>query len=129
MSAVAPVREDDVADRTTTANDTMKPAGDHDSQSDDEVAENADHDAGQSEVAQYVDNPQDSAVPTSTKAKKKKKKSKSKKSGGAAGAAGAADADAEAAKIKIARNKHMRFISSYHVRLKCYIASMRTAFA
>jgi hypothetical protein len=123
MSTVAAVHEDDSKDSATTANDTMKNAGDYDSQEDDEVADtagNAGHDNAEPETAQDVDTAQTPAANTSQKAKKKKKKSKSKKSGAAAGAAGATDADAEAAKIKIARNKHMRFISSYHVRLIRY---------
>lgn len=49
---------------------------------------------------------------------KKKKKKKSKKAGGASKDAtpSVSAADTEAARIRIARNKHMRFISSYHVR-------------
>lgn len=44
-----------------------------------------------------------------TATKKKKKKSKAKK------APQATEAELEAGRIKISRNKHMRFISSYHV--------------
>lgn len=42
--------------------------------------------------------------------KKKKKKPRAKKP------VQASDAEIEAGRIKISRNKHMRFISSYHVR-------------
>lgn len=132
MNTVAPGHEDASKDITSSANDTIKNAGDHDSQEDDEVAEtagNAGHDGEQPETAQDTDAVQDPAANTSQKPKKKKKKSKSKKSGAAAGTAGATDADAEAAKIKIARNKHMRFISSYHVCPDSCTEQLRTTFA
>jgi hypothetical protein len=45
--------------------------------------------------------------------KKRKKKNRAKK------AAQATEAEIEAGRIKISRNKHMRFISSYHVCLIC----------
>lgn len=56
--------------------------------------------------------------PAQTEAtKKKKKKNKAKK------AAQATEAEIEAGRIKISRNKHMRFISSYHV---CQMLLMET---
>ena len=61
-----------------------------------------------------------------TKTRKKRKK-RNRKRGGAGGHGpgnqlqvdtAPLDIDADAARIRIARNKHMRFISSYHVRVR-----------
>lgn len=56
---------------------------------------------------------------TGTATKKKKKKSKAKK------APQATEAEMEAGRIKISRNKHMRFISSYHVCSESHVSQAR----
>lgn len=62
------------------------------------------------------DDEHDGSLSTSTKKRKNKKKSKKKRATASQASTGSL-ADSEAARIKISRNKHMRFISSYHVRI------------
>ena len=76
---------------------------------------NGNDSAEEQETLEADDTPEESqcvnggGAGTNSATKKKKKKSKAKK------ATPATEAELEAGRIKISRNKHMRFISSYHV--------------
>lgn len=106
------IQEQSVEDHAYGLNGVSEEPDDRDDEGNDETENTTIHD------------PSSNGVLSNNKKNKKKKKKRKAKKASATGEEGRNRfiGDQEAASsVKIARNKHMRYISSYHVRICCIL--------